>query len=104
CVDMPVANLQGGAHGVNRVPQPDEEDTEAELRNRMAVVEHDVGYWTHHCGTPQGGQSASRDHGPDRSARDERVHSWPSCPLPDRTCAAETNPGRRPAPVRYLQA
>jgi len=46
-VDMPVADLQGGAHGRGGLARRDQEHPETELRDHPAVVQHDCGYVGH---------------------------------------------------------
>src|SRR5262249_43097349 len=43
-VDVPVAHLQRSTHGIDRVFRLDQKDAKAKLRNRLPVVQHDLGY------------------------------------------------------------
>src|SRR5262245_54668180 len=52
-IDVPVAGLQGGGHGLDGVPRVDLEDAEAELGDRPAVVQQDAGYLGHDGFTPR---------------------------------------------------
>jgi hypothetical protein len=46
-VDMAVARLQRDGHGRGGFRRPDQEDSEAELRDLPAVVQHDLGNLGH---------------------------------------------------------
>jgi len=46
-VDVPVTGLQGGAHRRGGLARRDQENPEAELRDGLAVVQHDDGHVGH---------------------------------------------------------
>src|SRR5690348_18334794 len=94
-VDVPVTGLQGGAHGLDGVLRLDQEDTEAELGDRPAVVQHDVGY-RGHGGSLLGATVGSLDWvlacAP---AQGGRVHPW----VPVSPCDSKERGAGPPASV-----